>query len=74
MTLDRPCPDNRRQSRFWDRTAANLATLLGEVLSDATYGDNARRIQKAIVKTNGLSLAADLVEQSLQTTVMASLT
>jgi zeaxanthin glucosyltransferase len=55
-------------------TAANLATILGEVLSDATYGDNARRIQKAIVKTNGLSLAADLVEQSLQTTVMASLT
>ena len=52
-------------------TAAHLATLLGEVLSDATYGDNARRIQKAIVKTNGLSLAADLVEQSLETTRMA---
>jgi zeaxanthin glucosyltransferase len=53
-------------------TAAHLATLLGEVLSDATYGDNARRIQKAIVKTNGLSLAADLVQQSLETTMMAS--
>ena len=53
-------------------TAAHLATLLGEVLSDATYGDNARRIQKAIVKTDGLSLAADLVEQSLETTRMAS--
>ena len=53
-------------------TVAHLATLLGEVLSDPTYGDNARRIQKAIVKTNGLSLAADLVEQSLETTVMAS--
>jgi hypothetical protein len=42
------------------------------VLSDATCGDNARRIQKAIVKTNGLSLAADLVEQSLGATMMAS--
>ena len=53
-------------------TVAHLATLLGEVLSDPTYGDNARRIQKAIVRTNGLSLAADLVEQSLETTVIAS--
>jgi zeaxanthin glucosyltransferase len=54
-------------------TAANLATLLGEVLRDPAYGDNARRIQEAIVKTNGLSLAADLVEQSLEKTLMASL-
>ena len=53
-------------------TAAHLATLLGAVLSDATYRDNARRIQKAIVKTNGLSLAADLVEQSLEATTMAN--
>jgi UDP:flavonoid glycosyltransferase YjiC (YdhE family) len=53
-------------------TAAHLATLLGEVLSDATYRDNARRIQKAITKTDGLSLASDLVEQSLGATMMAS--
>jgi UDP:flavonoid glycosyltransferase YjiC (YdhE family) len=53
-------------------TAAHLATLLGEVLSDATYHENARRIQKAIANTNGLSLAADLVEQSLGATTMAS--
>ena len=52
-------------------TAAHLATLLGEVLSDPTYYDNARRIQQAIVKTDGLSLAADLVEQSLPATTMA---
>ena len=45
--------------------AVNLSTLVGEVLSDATYRDNARRIQKAIVKANGLSVAADLVEESL---------
>jgi UDP:flavonoid glycosyltransferase YjiC (YdhE family) len=42
------------------------------VLSDATYSDNARRMQQAIVKTDGLSLAADLVEQSLEATTMAS--
>jgi UDP:flavonoid glycosyltransferase YjiC (YdhE family) len=35
------------------------------VLNDATYRGNARRIQKAIVKANGLSAAADLVEESL---------
>ena len=52
-------------------TATHLSTLLGEVLSDATYRDNARRIQKAIVKANGLSAAADLVEQSLGVTTVA---
>jgi hypothetical protein len=49
-------------------TAIHLSTLLGEVLNDATYRDNARRIQKAIVKANGLSAAADLVEESLKMT------
>jgi hypothetical protein len=33
--------------------------------SDATYRENACRIQKAIVKANGLSAAADLIEHSL---------
>ena len=46
-------------------SAAHLSTLLGEVLSDATYRENACRIQKAIVKANGLSAAADLIEHSL---------
>jgi zeaxanthin glucosyltransferase len=46
-------------------SAAHLSTLLGEVLSDATYRENACRIQKAIVKANGLYAAADLIEQSL---------
>ena len=53
-------------------TATHLANLLGEVLSDATYRENARRIQKAIVNTNGLSLASDLVEQSLEATTTAN--
>jgi len=44
---------------------AHLSGLLGEVLSNPAYRENARRIQKAIVKANGLSTAADLIEDSL---------
>jgi zeaxanthin glucosyltransferase len=48
-------------------TADHLATLLNEVLSDSTYRDNARKLQTAIAKANGLSLAVDLIEESLRT-------
>jgi zeaxanthin glucosyltransferase len=51
-------------------TAAQLSCLIGKVLSEATYRDNACRIQTAIVKANGLSVAADLVEQSLGVATM----
>jgi len=46
-------------------TAPHLSTLLDEVLNDSTYRNNARQIQKAVAETNGLSRAADLIEQSL---------
>jgi MGT family glycosyltransferase len=46
-------------------TADHLSALLNEVLSNGTYRDNARSLQKAIAEANGLSFAADLVEQSL---------
>ena len=46
-------------------TADHLAFLLNEVLSDATYRENARKLQKSIADANGLSVAADLVEESL---------
>jgi zeaxanthin glucosyltransferase len=46
-------------------TADHLAFLLNEVLSDATYRENARKLQKAIADANGLSVAADLIEESL---------
>jgi zeaxanthin glucosyltransferase len=49
-----------------DKLSPNhLSTLLGEVLSDQTYRENARRIQEAIIKADGLSAAADLIERSL---------
>ena len=38
------------------------------MLNDPTYRDNARKLQKAIAQVNGLSVAADLVEESLGVT------
>jgi UDP:flavonoid glycosyltransferase YjiC (YdhE family) len=35
------------------------------VLANPTYRENARTLQKAIAETNGLSFAADLIEESL---------
>ena len=46
-------------------TADHLSSLLDKVLTNNIYRDNARKLQKAIAKANGLSLAADLVEESL---------
>jgi zeaxanthin glucosyltransferase len=52
-------------------TADHLSTLLNEVLNNPTYRDNARNLQKAIAEANGLSVAADLVEECLGVTVKA---
>jgi len=46
-------------------TADHLSALLNEVLSNSTYRENASTLQNAISEANGLSVAADLVEQSL---------
>jgi MGT family glycosyltransferase len=46
-------------------TADHLSALLHEVLSNSTYRNNARTLQKAIAEVNGLSVAAELVEQAL---------
>jgi UDP:flavonoid glycosyltransferase YjiC (YdhE family) len=35
------------------------------VLINPTYRENARELQKAIAEANGLSVAADLIEESL---------
>jgi hypothetical protein len=42
--------------------------LLDEVVSNSNYRDNSRKIQKAIAEANGLSVAADLIEESLGVT------
>jgi zeaxanthin glucosyltransferase len=49
-------------------TAERLSTLLSEVLSNPTYRANACKLQKAIASANGLSVAADLIENSLGVT------
>jgi zeaxanthin glucosyltransferase len=46
-------------------TTDHLSTLVGEVLNDSTYRNNARKLQKAIAEADGLSIAADLVQESL---------
>ena len=41
------------------------AFLLNQVLTNPTYRENARKMQRAIAEANGLSVAADLVEKSV---------
>ena len=53
-------------------TPEHLSTLLSEVLSNPTYRASAGKIQKAIASTNGLSAAADLIEDSLGVTKKVS--
>jgi zeaxanthin glucosyltransferase len=45
-------------------TASRLSVLVEEVLTDSTYRDRAGHFQKVIAETNGLSAAADLLEQA----------
>jgi zeaxanthin glucosyltransferase len=53
---------------FEKLTSDHLSTLLGEVLNNAVYRENARKLQDVIAKTNGLSMAADIVERSFGVT------
>jgi len=45
-------------------TVSHLSTLLHEVFNNPIYRDNSRSIEKAIAKKNGLSVAADVLEQA----------
>jgi MGT family glycosyltransferase len=45
-------------------TPEHLSGLLNQVLEDPSYRNNARRMQMAISEANGLSAAADLVDQA----------
>ena len=55
-----------------DLTVSHLSTLVAEVLNNSRYSDNARKFQQAIAKTNGLSRAADLLEEAFGQTKEAS--
>jgi zeaxanthin glucosyltransferase len=45
----------------WNRLAALIDTVHG----DPSYRENARPIQRAILETDGLTLAAELIENAL---------
>jgi len=44
-------------------TSGHLSMLLDEVLHNDVYRQNARKFQDIIAKTNGLSMATDIVDQ-----------
>ena len=58
---------------FEKLTSNRLSTLLGEVLDNGVYRENARRLQNIIAKTNGLSMATDIAERSFGVTKKAPL-
>jgi len=53
-------------------TACRLSTLLDEVLNNFAYRDHARHFQKIIAERNGLSAAADLLEEAFGLTKQTS--
>jgi MGT family glycosyltransferase len=46
-------------------TPDHLSELLDEVLINSTYRANAKKLQRKIVEANGLTVAADVVEEAL---------
>jgi len=45
-------------------TVSHLSMLVDEVLNNSMYRDNARKYQRSIAETNGLSRAASLLEEA----------
>jgi UDP:flavonoid glycosyltransferase YjiC (YdhE family) len=50
-----------------DLTAERLAQLIQKVGQDPSYRDKARYFQKVIARTQGLDLAADVIERAFKT-------
>jgi MGT family glycosyltransferase len=44
----------------------NVVAAIRQVLGDSTFRDNVRRVQEAIRNTNGLSIAADILERAFE--------
>jgi UDP:flavonoid glycosyltransferase YjiC (YdhE family) len=51
-------------AEFEKLTPDHLSTLLDEVLNNAVYRENSRKLQDVIAKTNGLRKAADIIEHA----------
>jgi MGT family glycosyltransferase len=56
-------------TQFDKLTPDHLSTLLAEVLNNSIYRETARKFQDVISKTNGLSLAADLIERAFRVAI-----
>jgi zeaxanthin glucosyltransferase len=75
VTFDQPgvaariaAKNNGMTMPFTKLTSDHVSRLLGELLKNPVYRDNARRFQDIISKTDGLSMAADIVERSFGVT------
>ena len=44
----------------------NFVAAIKRVLGDSTFRDNVRRVQEAIRSTDGLSIAADILERAFE--------
>jgi zeaxanthin glucosyltransferase len=47
-------------------SSASFVAAIKRVLGDSTFRDNVRRVQEAIRTTNGLSIAADILERAFE--------
>lgn len=56
-------------TQFDKLTPDHLSTLLAEVLNNSIYRETARKFQDVISKTDGLSLAADIVERAFRVAI-----
>src|SRR6516162_6567935 len=56
-------------TQFDKLTPDYLSTLLAEVLNNSIYRETARKFEDVIRKTNGLSLAADLIERAFRVAI-----
>jgi len=79
VTFDQPGVGTRIAAKntgvtmpFTKLASDHLSTLLGELLDSAVHRENARKFQDIISKTNGLSMAADIVERSFGLTKKAA--
>lgn len=49
-----------------------LREAIETVLTDRFYGENTQRIQQAIERTNGLCVAADIIDRTLREAVRSA--
>jgi UDP:flavonoid glycosyltransferase YjiC (YdhE family) len=64
LTLDTADAQPGFQSFIHHENIFKLSTLIDDVLANPEYRQNANKMREAIVRTNGLEKATDLLEQA----------